>query len=335
MQRDTHGQPDRPGPGADPAARPRLSICVTTYNRPELLSRALKSVLREPVAEVEVVVSDNSENDDSGRVCRALLDTDSGRHVYVRNRPGLGLVGNHNRCLEIASGDWVLILHDDDYLLPGAVSAMAKAAARAAPDCMALLFGVNVVDGAGHLLKRQSFDRQRRLRPAEALLTLMRNSSFVRPPAIVVRRAAYASLGRFSAEMQGTIDIDMWSRLFSAYGVSCMPRITAAYTVHPAALTTAVFVPDTITRLQVIFDRVASEGVISKSAALRCRRDFLHQFILGGAYRRIREGDREGAGQIMQLFALPDVRRLGISPRWIVVRAAFSVLTAGSRPAAT
>ncbi|MBN1241032.1 MAG: glycosyltransferase family 2 protein [Gammaproteobacteria bacterium] len=306
---------------------------MPAYGRPELVARTLRSVLEEPVRGVEIVVSDNSEDDASERVCRAMLDLGSGRHRYVRNRPNVGLVGNHNRCIELAAGEWMLILHDDDYLLTGAVRTIADAAEKADDDCMAMLFGVKVVDADGRLLKRQFFGSERRLQPDEALRHLMRNSSFVRPPAIVVRRAAYGRLGGFAEEMQGTIDIDMWSRLFPAFGVCCMPQVTAAYTVHPAALTTGVFEAGTIARLNSIFDRLAREDILSESDALRCRREFLHQFILGGAYRRIRERDLQGAARIMRLFALPHVRSLGVSFRWWPVRAAFSLLTAGSRGA--
>ena len=318
---------------ADAPTSIRLSICIPTYNRPSLLLRALRSVLSQDRPDIEVVVSDNSEGDESTSLCDRMLDLPSGRHRYVMNRPGVGSVGNHNRCIDRATGEWVLILHDDDYLLPGAVAAMLRAAQSAEPDEMALLFGVEVVNVEGKVWKRQAFKAGRYMQPREAMYHLMSNSSFVRPPGMVVRRRAYAMLGNFAEEMMGTTDIDMWSRLFSAFGVTCMPQVTAAYTIHAGALTTSVFEPDTLARVNAIFARIAGEGLVAETDVRRWQRSFVHQFILGGSYRRIREKDRAGARKIMELFALPAVRDLGISLRWAPVRAAFAVLTVGTRSA--
>jgi hypothetical protein len=54
--------------------------------------------------------------------------------------------------------------------------------------------------------------------------------------------------------------------------------------------------------------------------------DWFHQFILGGAYRELRDGDRSGAQDILGLFSLPSVRRLGGSRRWAPIRFAFGIL---------
>ena len=103
---------------ADPGGA-LLSVTMPTRNRPELFERALRSVLGDPGRR-------------SGRVSRVrrlgrrhhrrgrprLLTAWPGRHRYVWNRPPLPLVENLNRAIEISTGEWVMQLHDDDYLLP-------------------------------------------------------------------------------------------------------------------------------------------------------------------------------------------------------------------------
>ena len=69
----------------------------------------------------------------SAQVVEQFLTGWAGRHRYVHNRPPLPLVDNMNRAIELASGDWVMQLDDDDYLLPGAVAAMVKAIERSGP----------------------------------------------------------------------------------------------------------------------------------------------------------------------------------------------------------
>jgi glycosyltransferase involved in cell wall biosynthesis len=313
---------------------PLLSITMPTRNRPGLLERALSSVVRAvaPVAEhVEVAVSDGSDDDATGEVVRRVLTGWPGGHRYVRNRPALSLVENMNRAVEISTGQWVMQLDDDDYLLPGAGAAMLDAIRRAAPGESVLLFGVQIVDRDGVRRREQRFRRERYLEPREALRRLLRNSSFVREPTAVVRRAALEYEGLFDTTVGDATDTDMWVRLFSRYGVRCLPQATCAYTIHEAAATTGMWNPDIIKAGAEIFDRAVAQAIVPEHTIRRWQADWYHQFILAGVYRRLRVRRRADAREVLRLFELPEVRNLGVSPKWLPVRVAFTAATAGAR----
>jgi glycosyltransferase involved in cell wall biosynthesis len=323
----THGQPA-------PASQPLLSITIPTKDRPQLLSRALVSVAGAmgPVADrVELTVSDGSADEASARAVDRFLAAWVGGHCYVRNRPPLRLVENMNRTIELASGDWVMQLGDDDYLLPGSGVTILEAIRGARPEEAVLLFGVDIVNADGVRSRTQRFRRQHYLEPAKALERLLRNSSFVREPAVVVRRTALEREGLFDPRVGGATDTDMWVRLFARYGVRCFPSTTCAYTIHEAAATTGMWNPDVIAALGEIFDRAAATGLVPETTLRRWQADYLHQFILAGAYRRLRLRRRTEAGQVLRLFELPEVRVLGISRKWWPVRVAFTAATAGTR----
>lgn len=318
------------GAGADGA--PRLSICVPTYNRPDLLERALRSVMDPSdgaTAEVELVVSDNSTDERSEELVASVRHEWPGTLTYVHNPPGLGAEENFNRCLELASGEWVEFLHDDDYLVRG-VTPVLDAISTAADSDVVLLFGVDVVDEHERRIGRQHFRRERRLSPEEALARVLADSSWVRFPALVARREAYDTVGRFDASLRNPVDLEMWIRMFSRFGVRCMPEVSCAYTVHTGALTNSMFTPETIDTLAGIFDRVAADGLLPERQVRAHEADFLHQFILGGTWRRLRRGDRSAAARVLRLFEHPEVRAVGRSARWAPVRAAFRALTMGA-----
>jgi glycosyltransferase involved in cell wall biosynthesis len=321
-------------PGDEQAARPLLSIATPTRNRPELLERALGSVVRAlaPVAgQVEVTVSDGSDDEAGGRVVERFAADWPGRHAYVRNRPALPLTENINRSIELGTGDWVLQLHDDDYLLPGVGAGLLDALRGAGDGERALLFGVEIVDQHGVRRREQSFRHEQYLEPEQALRHLLRNSSFVRMPACVVRRSAFAEVGPFDTAIGGPCDTEMWVRLFSRYGVRCLPLTTCAYTIHQGAATNGMWNPGTIEVMREIFDRAVALGAAPERSIRRWQADFFHQFILAGAYRRLRARQRAQAREVLRLFDLPDVRRLPASPKWLPVRAAFVAATAGPR----
>ncbi|MCE0763100.1 glycosyltransferase [Pseudonocardia kujensis] len=306
---------------------PVLSLTMPTRNRPELLERALRSVVTAmaPVADqVEITVSDGSDADTSGRVVERLLDGWPAGYRYVRNRPALPLVENMNRAAELASGEWVQQLDDDDLMVPGCGQPMIDGLRRAAPHEQILVFGAHIVDGGGVTRREQTFVREQYLSPREALRRLLRNSSFVREPMVIVRRAALVEAGLFEPEVGDAADTAMWVRLFSRYGVRCMPVTTCAYTIHEAAATMGMWNPGTIETLGRVFDRAVATGVVPEREVRRWQADFINQFILAGAYRRLRVHRRAEARDVLRLFRLPAVRALGPSPRWLPVRLAFT-----------
>lgn len=103
----------------DDGIRPRLSIAIPTYRRFDLLAEALSSALAQRFEiPIEILIVDNDPDNDA-----VALDA---MHVfmdqpvsYYKNDTNVGMVMNWNRCLELARGEYVTILHDDDLLEPG------------------------------------------------------------------------------------------------------------------------------------------------------------------------------------------------------------------------
>jgi glycosyltransferase involved in cell wall biosynthesis len=307
---------------------------MPTRNRPELLGRALGSALEataDVAGQVEVTVSDGSDDDASGQVAQRLLADWPGGYRYVHNRPALSLPGNINRAMQLATGEWILQLHDDDYLLPGAGRVILETIRRTPAGERILLFGVDIVDVDGVIHRRQRFRHERYMEPAAALRQVLRNSSFVRMPAAVVHRAAFEEEGWFDTTLGGPCDTDMWVRLFARYGVRCLPATTCAYTTHQGAATAGMWNRGTIRVNREIFDRAVARGVVPEGSIRRWETDFFHQFILAGAYRQLRLRQRAEARDVLRLFDLPELRHLGASPRWLPVRVAMTAATAGVR----
>jgi hypothetical protein len=208
---------------------------------------------------------------------------------------------------------------------------MLDAIHRARPDERLLLFGVRIVDEDGAPMRERSFRHERYLEPREALRRLLSNSSFVRQPAMVVHRSGFEQGGLFDETIGEATDTDMWVRLFARYGLRCVPRTTCAYRVHEGAITDGMWNPGTIRAVQEIFDRTVALQLVPEPTIRRWQADFLHQFILAGAYRRLRVRRMTDGREVLQLFKLPEVRRLGLSPKWLPVRVAFAIATARAR----
>ena len=90
--------------------RPTVSICIPTYNQPELLKRLLDSIMKQTYQDFEVVVSDDSGNTKIGE----LVSIYSGIRYY-HNETALGAVQNHNQVMSYAKGKYIKLMGHDDW----------------------------------------------------------------------------------------------------------------------------------------------------------------------------------------------------------------------------
>ncbi|MGH8948910.1 MAG: glycosyltransferase family 2 protein, partial [Acidimicrobiia bacterium] len=272
---------------------------------------------------VEVLVSDNSEGSASAEAVSELT-RQGARIAYQRNVPPVSMSINHNLLIERARGEYILFVHDDDYLLEDGLQAILRCLAQNLSDDVRV-FGVRIVDIDGAPMKTERHRVRRRMSPRRALKELLSSSSYVRVPGLVVSASGYAASGGFERKAGAAIDFAMNAGLFAAFGATTETPVISAYTVHPSATTTGMFNEDTLSRLNDVFRTVAGFGVLTPREIERCRSRHMHQFVLGGAYRSIRSHDNDSARRIMAMFESPEFGTVRFSWKWLAVRLGFSL----------
>ena len=104
------------------APRPRsgkdrfFSIVIPTHNRLELTLDAIKTVQAQDYRNWEIAVFDNASTEDVGEAIRALKDD---RIRCERSDEFLPVTKSWNRALNMARGEYVTLIGDDDGLAPG------------------------------------------------------------------------------------------------------------------------------------------------------------------------------------------------------------------------
>jgi glycosyltransferase involved in cell wall biosynthesis len=92
----------------------KFSVLLPTRNRLEYLKFAIASVIQQDYENWEIIVSDNNSTDDNEGYVRSLRDS---RIKYFRTHSSVSVTENWNNALEKSSGDYVIMLGDDDCLL--------------------------------------------------------------------------------------------------------------------------------------------------------------------------------------------------------------------------
>jgi glycosyltransferase involved in cell wall biosynthesis len=104
---------------------PVVSVCIPTYNGGKYLRETLDSVLAQTYKVFELLVVDDRSSDDTHDILREYSARDK-RIRIVRNEKNLGLVGNWNRCVELAYGDWIKFVFQDDIIAPECIERLLE-----------------------------------------------------------------------------------------------------------------------------------------------------------------------------------------------------------------
>ncbi len=91
-----------------------VSIIIPTYNRKELVARAVNSVFEQTYKNIEIIVIDDASDDGTYEVICELSKKDA-RMMVLRNETNLGLAKTLNRGIQFSHGNYIARLDDDDF----------------------------------------------------------------------------------------------------------------------------------------------------------------------------------------------------------------------------
>ena len=97
----------------------KLTIAVPTYNRADVISQSLDSIINQKNNQVEIIVCDNASTAKTSEILQSYINKYGIK--YYRSEKNGGMDFNFLNCLKYAQGEYVLLLSDDEILLPGAV----------------------------------------------------------------------------------------------------------------------------------------------------------------------------------------------------------------------
>lgn len=97
----------------------KFSVLLPTRNRLELLSYAIETVRKQDFTDWEIIVSDNFSEEDIAGYIKSLNEP---RIKYYRTDKFIPVTDNWNNALDKSSGDYVIMLGDDDCLMKGCFS---------------------------------------------------------------------------------------------------------------------------------------------------------------------------------------------------------------------
>ncbi|MEY2591835.1 MAG: hypothetical protein QOJ67_3819 [Acidimicrobiaceae bacterium] len=229
--------------------RPVVSVCVPVYEGERFLGACLDSVLAQTVDDIEVLVLDDDSHDGSVALAERYAAADP-RVQVLRNPRRLGLAGNWNRCVELAAGEWVKFVFQDDAIAPICLERMLEGGSAEWPIvACGRRYRFEDVDEAARDEYRQ-FEAElapdrlfggRSLVPAaEFRRVALDHFGFNvvgEPTAVLLHRSVFDRHGRFDEQLVEICDLEFWLRVGSVHGVRFVDEELAEFRVHGAGTT--------------------------------------------------------------------------------------------------
>lgn len=213
--------------------KPLICVAIPTRNRPGSLFRALESVLAQGDVNLEIIVSDNNSTSDLLEGGAAIRDS---KVKYFRHTRDLSMTENWNFCLEKASGEYFLLLSDDDYLLPGALTAMLSAVNG---KDIAFAYGRARFENRDGKQIGLSSPAPERESGSDFIRATLRGKRHALPSFTLLRTASARAFGGYP-ETGNSTDLALRLSLALDGDVAFVNAITGVYQIHSGSMTSDV-----------------------------------------------------------------------------------------------
>ncbi len=208
---------------------PAVSVLMGVWNGAPQVREAVRSVLSQTMAELELIVIDDESSDATPAILESFRDS----RLRVARRTRGGLTSALNAALGLARAPLVARLDADDVALPERLDRQLGFLARN-PDVGLLGTAAREVDAAGRevaILRPPTGD-------AEIRRTLIRRNPFVHS-SVVMRRAVMEQAGGYNPAFPVAQDYDLWMRMSRVTLMANLSELLVVRRLLPGRVTAA------------------------------------------------------------------------------------------------
>ena len=206
-----------------------VTAVITTHKRlPEIVERALKSILTQTYKNIEVFVVDDSPEDYELRsAVKNMVESYADSNVtYLAHEKCMGACAARNTGLAAATGEFIGYLDDDDEWFPTKIEEQLKA--FDSEDVALVYCGNNTIyESTGKIEERKSLFTRENIYEKLMYSNFIGSTSFP-----LLRTSALKKIGGFDLEMQSAQDYDVWVRIAKEFKVNFVAKPLVLYHFH-------------------------------------------------------------------------------------------------------
>jgi glycosyltransferase involved in cell wall biosynthesis len=230
---------------------PLVSICIPTYNRRDLLAKAIRSCQAQTYPHFEIIITDNSTTDDSAKMVASLAEP---RIRYFRNEKNLGGLGNVEKGLGLVRGKYVKLLMDDDIIKPRSIELMVDVFERN-PTVGVVMAPMEMIDGEDRRIMpyfyvcRKMYYRYR-FQVGDGLVErrrvlreyLVHDYPCCVPSGVLYKAECFEKLGKLDFKSDFAADLELAMRFAAHYDFYYIDQVLSGWRFLPASHTATLHV---------------------------------------------------------------------------------------------
>ncbi len=205
-----------------PAAKPTVSVVVPVYNRPGLVTQAVRSVLFQTYVDLEVIVIDDGSHTFFEELVERFSPDPRFRYIRVEHSGMPGKV--RNRGVQQARGEYLAFLDSDDIWFPQKLALQMEIfkglEEKGVEDEVPLVHCREVWLRGGKIVSQK---KQRQRRNGDVFTDALEKCT-IGPSTAVVKTKVFRKLGGFREDLEVAEDYELWLRLTSRYKVEYLDR---------------------------------------------------------------------------------------------------------------
>ncbi len=194
---------------------PEVSVILPTYNRSKLLPVSVKSALGQSFADLEVVIIDDSPDDEGKNIVKNLND-DRIKYIHHNNPKGLSYARNVG--IANSSGKYVAFLDDDDSWHPNKIDSQLMVMKSNEEKYGVIFCRYRLVDGNGYPIKEIPA-----VETGEVFSRVLR-ANILGVSTALVKKECLDRVGMFDTSLRSCEDWDLWIRLARHYQLGAVDR---------------------------------------------------------------------------------------------------------------
>lgn len=199
----------------------KVSVVIPAYNAALYLPEAIESILKQTFQDFEIIIIDDCSTDNTWEVIQEYAKRDA-RIRPFQNQQNLGIAGNRNKGVALATGKYLVWQDADDISLPTRVEKQFQFM-ESHPE-------IGIIGGYIELFRGQTKLGIRKYPPDDAALRqcIFRYSPIAQPAAMV-RLEALHKAGEYNLKYPPAEDIDMTFRIGEHYNLANLQEIVVQY----------------------------------------------------------------------------------------------------------
>lgn len=238
--------------------KPFISVLMPIYNGEKYLKESIDSILGQTYENFELLLINDASNDASENIILSYLDS---RIVYIKNEQNLGLIKTLNKGLDLAKGEFIARMDQDDISLPTRFEKQIDIFHKNPEIGVCGTWFTSFGEGIQEKTLQHPVD-------SEAIKINLLGRSSLGHPTVMLRKSAMGNL-RYDENYQSAEDYEFWISLSRVTRLYNIPESLLKYRVHQTNISVVENSLQSQTAKKIIGDQLLYLGIENSDINIR------------------------------------------------------------------